>query len=373
MSQETEYLIFYVFGSSQILKKSAVVGSGDYIYKNFQLYIQKRLNIESYSCDVYFMKAHLGYYPNRNGDICTFVLIRCYSSNTNYFLEKRKLESPAESFFLRYEKQVTLENYSILQRRFRNKTYLDFSDLEKEGLFYFFQTQHSPILNGGKKIENPKPSYPMIELIEKEETPKSEISKDIVVKDIHRQDITEQKTKEKMEDKIEKFGLDFFDEWQKIFIKTVYDIFNKEDIKKFGIDWVIASGSGIWIKVLQIVKYITYDDPKEDWILIKDPENYEKVVSIILLNGVTSFKNIIFLLTKEPCPEFHSFIQEISNGIVFLENEAQYFQNPYILVFSKYTPIVCSPEIIKGVYHSIEEIREDGTFESTTFKIEELI
>jgi hypothetical protein len=374
MSRPIEYLFFYVFGSSQILKKSAVFGSEDDIYKNFQLYIQKRFNVETYPRHINFMKAHLGYYPDRNGDVCTFVLIRCYS-NTNYFLEKRKSESPVESFFLRYEKQVTLDNYSILQRRFRNKTYLDFSELEKEGLFYFFQIQHPPILNEVEKIETSKPSYPMIELIEKEEeSPKNEGSKSVVVKDAQHCGSANQKSKQKMSQHAEKFGLDYFDKWQKLFIESIYDIFNSQTINKFNIDWVIASDNSTWIKVLQIVKYLSYDDTlsNEDWIIIKDPESYEKIATIIILDGVTSFKNIIFLFTKEPCPEFHSFIQEISNGVVFLENEPVFFQNPYILIFSKFSPIVYAPEI-KRVYDSIKQIKEDGTFENTTFKIEELI
>lgn len=358
-----DHFIFFVFRSRSILKtKDIIYGGEEKIWKPFVTFIRKRIDLSS-QFELNFLKAHTGYYPNKNGRLCTFVLIRYYD---NRLFPKNKIDDmdcSEENFFLLYQKYVTYENYITLQRRFRNKTPLCFRLLEKDGLFEYTEKEFYPEYSSSSSSTNDS----------KEEESQSEYMKDLSsLKNEKIFQPSSQKIDSAQSDK-QMNGLDYFDEWQRIFIKTVYEIFNKEDIKKFGIDWVIASDNSTWVKVLQIVKYVMYDDPKEDWILIKDPESYEKVVSIILLNGVNSFKNIIFLFTKEPCPEFHTFIQEISNGIVFLENEVQYFQNPYVLIFSKYTPIINSPEMIKGVYNSIEEIKEDGTFENTTFKIEELI
>lgn len=290
MSQESETLIFYVFEKNQLFDSE----DHDVQIKkreNFRLHIQNRLNSTSENTHIY---SRLGYYPNRNGDISTFVLV----CNTNPLNHIKDLNVQDECYKLLYEKQLTREKYNSLEIRFANDLCLNFDDLGE----------------------------------------------------------------------IYEFGIPSFDNWQTKIIKKIYDMFSKAE---FNTEWFIASEHSTWIKILQIVKYISFDDDGGlEWIVIKDPENYERVASIIKKSVATypntsNRVNIIFLLTKK-FPVIYSFIEEISNGIVFLESEPIFFRNPRILIFSNFKPM--------GMFGgTIGEIKEDGTYEKYEFDVEDIV
>jgi hypothetical protein len=238
-----------------------------------------------------------------------------------------------------------------LQRRFRNKTRLIFKELQNQNLFedkcYTKQIIEEEINTYNQYCKFDKDSdldkhQEKDTLIFENSEKSNSVSKGLIKKPME------------------------LEEWQKSFVDFVYSSF-LEDHRD--INWIIVSCE--WLNVLQIVKHIGYtnDQTKNDWVIIKDPENYESVAKIIMGKKDNEYINIIFLLTKEN-HDLHTYIKEISNGILFYQSEPIFFKEPFILVFSKFVPIVYSEQTLKN-YTFVKKITEEYQITDSSFILEE--